>query len=300
MSSEAQHFHEGFFARIIRDARSTLPDATGEHQTLMLEQQLHAVVEHAETATPVIAQPNIHAQTPTHTAIQIADAIAPTPVPSPIASQDSPLPASAARKIINAEVQPSPKGDQHSATVPVSEAVAGQPVHKNATHFPRNTRAMAALQPVKKIPLAITLRDPHAAKAPQAHPLATTVANGKPNTTPVVQNVIAPTLAADVPAVVGNSLELTKVAATDSTPASKRPTLPVAPPVIAESAPVPMGHRLSERKTPAQTLRIGAVTIRVVDAVPEQATSSRSIQAVTRPTVDPIASAESRHFLRTL
>jgi hypothetical protein len=298
VSSEAQHFHEGFFARIIRDARSTLPDATGERQTLMLEQQLHAVVEHAETATPVIAQPNIHAQTPTHTAIQIADAIAPTPMSSPVALQDSPLPASAARKIINAEVQPSPKGDQHSATVPVSEAVAGQPVHKNATHFPRNTRAMAALQPVKKIPLAITLRDPHAAKVPQAHPLVTTVVHGKPNTTPVVRNVIAPTPAADVPAVVG-SFELTKVVPTDSTLASKRPALPVAPPVIAESVPVPM-HRLPERKIQAPALRIGAVTIRVVDAVPEQAASSRSIQSVTHATVDPIASAESRHFLRTL
>jgi hypothetical protein len=298
VSSEAKYFHEGFFARIIRDALCTLPDATGERQPLAFEQQLHAVVEHSESATSAISPSNIPAKTPAQT----MDVHALKPVLQHSSRQDFPQQVPAARKISKAEVQASPPANQYSAVIPATETSALESApgaDKTATSFPRNTRAMAALPPVKKAPLAITMRDSRTAETPtQNHTFTTTVVHKK-SIQASVQAFTAKSPAADVlPAAVTDNPGLIRVERAE--PDSNRETLQVAPPVIAEPAPVIAGHRLPERKTAPPALRIGAVTIRVVDAAPTQAASNRAVQSATTPvSPDSIASAESRHFLRT-
>lgn len=299
MSNEAKHFQEGFFARIIRDALCTLPGATGERQTLAFEQQLHSIVEHSESATPAISPSNIPVKTPAQT----TDTHSLKPVSQHSSRQDSPQQVSAARKIVKAEVQASLPANQYSAVTPATETSALESApgaDKTAARFPRSARAMAALPPVKKTPLAITMRDTHTAKAPtQNHTSATTVVYKKSSRAPV-QAFTTKSPAADVlPAAVTDNPGLTRVERAQ--PDSNRETLQVAPPVIAEPAPAIAGHRLPERKTAPPVLRIGAVIIRVVDAAPAQAASSRAIQSVTTPvSPDSIINAESRHFLRTL
>jgi hypothetical protein len=300
VSSESNNIHRGFFARIIRDALCTLPDVNGEREPLALEQQLQAVVEYSASAMPINPPTNIHAQI----SAQTPDAMAASTVSHSIALQNSLSPVSSARNLINTEVTSSLTADQYSMSAAVSETSSVQTADKTAAHFPRNNRAMAQQQPQKKIPLAITMRD---ARTPKDHRLAPIVQRAE---SAPVQTVVATAPAVDgFPERLTGNPELTKVETARVN--SNRQRLKDALPVIAESAPVfavhhqserPLfEHQIPERKAPPPALRIGAVTIRVVDATPESAVSSRASKPTTHSiAIDPIASAESRHFLRTL
>lgn len=295
MSNEGNIFHSGFFARIIRDALCTLPDANGERQPFALEQQVQAVVEYAETGAPIVAQSN--------TAIKPS-----TSTPDTSAPQDSFLPdaaqrASRADNATHTAAKPSSFADQQSS---VSDTSLVQPADKIAahfprSHFPRNHHAMAQQQAVKKLPLAISAR---AARSSRDHPLAATVQRAEPESAPApVQRVdaTAPAAGAVAEAIISHP-ELTSVAIAGAD--SNRLRLQDAPLVKAEPAPmlavhIP-GRLVPERALPPE-LRIGSVTLRVLDAAPELAVPSRTSKPVTASNaVDPIASAESRHFLRTL
>ena len=307
---------DGFFSRIIRDALSSLPNATGEHQALALEQEMQKVVEHSTVAP---SKPN------TQTSVQ--PAAAHLSIADEIASQ----PAASASHV---KAQPSSINHQHS--VALDEITTAQTANKIAANFPRDQRSFSQhrtqhqvqqeaqqklqrssqvpsqqssqeysqqksqqeSQPKaqravgKKIPLAISMR-----AAPHNQPLAPTAmpVESAAKVDSAAGNVKSGTLAANNTATSGAANTLAP-----ATPASLRQK---AAPVVAESAPVLAEHRPVERKTAAPTLRIGAVTIRVVEPVSPAAVVSR----VNRPAshshpaaVDPIASAESRHFLRTL
>lgn len=290
MSNEGNIFHSGFFARIIRDALCTLPDANGERQPFALEQQVQAVVEYAETGAPIVAQSN--------TAIKPS-----TSTPDTSAPQDSFLPDAALRayradNATHTEAKPSSFADQQSS---VSDTSLVQPADKIAAHFPRNHHAMAQQQAVKKIPLAISAR---AARSSRDHPLAPTVQRAEPAPAPApVQRVdaTAPAAGAVAEAIISHP-ELTSVAIAGAD--SNRLRLQDAPLVKAEPAPVLAVHmpgRLVPERALPPGLRIGSVTLRVLDAAPELAVPSRTSKPVSASNaVDPIASAESRHFLRTL
>lgn len=292
---------DGFFARIIRDALSSLPNTTGEHQALALEQEVQKVVEHS-----TVAPSNLKTQT----SVQ--------PAPTPAAS------------VSNVQARSSSIDDQPS--VAPSEIVTAQAANKIAANFPRNQQAFPQQrtqqtsqqreQPLsqdssqeqsqpraqqaagKKIPLAITLR-----AAPNNQQLAPTAIAAES----AQQSASAAAPATEVYSAAGNA-ESGKLAANKTAtnvaaiklepanPTSQRHSQKAAT-IVAESAPVLADHRPAERKTAAPTLRIGAVTIRVVEAASPAVAASRVNQPNnhTHPAAtDPIASAESRHFLRTL
>lgn len=288
MSSESINVGNGFFARIIRDALCSLPEVSGGREPLALEQQLQVVVEHSESAALATPPSNSHTQSATQT----VDTIAPAIVPHSVALQHSPSPVSSARNIVNAKTTSSPGADQHPVAAAVSETSTLQAADKTAANFPRTNRMLVAQQPVKKIPLAITMRD---ARTSKDRRLAPTVQR-----TESAQTVVATAPAVEsFPKRLTDNLELTS--AETARVEFTRQGLQDAQPVIAESAPLIAAHHMVERKTPPPALRIGAVTIRVVDATPEPAVSSRASKPVAHSiAVDPIASAESRHFLRTL
>ncbi|MBU0801673.1 MAG: hypothetical protein KKA05_11825, partial [Alphaproteobacteria bacterium] len=258
---------DGFFARIIRDALSSLPDTTSERQPLAFEQELQKVVEHS----PVYAQSNLNAQTSAH--MSSADETAP---------QSAPAPAPAA-SVSNVKAKPSSSNEQH--TVALNETVTAKTVDNNAVNFPRNQRALteqtaqqktqqepqqkAQQAAGKKIPLAITMR-----AAPNEQRSVPTAITAEPvqqfASAAAKSHLAAGNAAANKPA--------TNVAATELEPAnptSQRQSLKTAAPIIAESAPVLAEHRLPERKAAPPTLRIGAVTIRVVERAPVAAIASR-------------------------
>ena len=307
---------DGFFARIIRDALSSLPNTTGEHQALALEQEVQKVVEHS-----TVAPSNLNSQTsvqPAAAHLPIADELAPQPAPTPAAS------------VSNVQARSSSIDDQPS--VAPSEIVTAQAANKIAANFPRNQQAFPQQrtqqtsqqreQPLsqdssqeqsqpraqqaagKKIPLAITLR-----AAPNNQQLAPTAIPAES----AQQSASAAAPATEVYSAAGNA-ESGKLAANKTAtnvaaiklepanPTSQRHSQKAAT-IVAESAPVLADHRPAERKTAAPTLRIGAVTIRVMEAASPAVAASRINQPNnhTHPAVtDPIASAESRHFLRTL
>lgn len=302
---------DGFFARIIRDALSSLPNTTGEHQALALEQEVQKVVEHS-----TVAPSNLKTQT----------SVQPAPTPAASAS--------------NVQARSSSIDDQHS--VAPSEIVTAQTANKIAANFPRNQRffpqqraqqraqqtsqqgeqqtSQQREQPLsqessqeqsqpraqqaagKKIPLAITLR-----AAPNNQQLAPTAIPAES----AQQSASAVAPAAKVNSAAGNAESgklaanktVTNVAAIKLESANPTSQRQKAAPMVAESAPVLADHRPAERKTAAPTLRIGAVTIRVVEAASPAVAASRINQPNhhTHPAAtDPISSAESRHFLRTL
>ena len=299
---------DGFFSRIIRDALSSLPNATGEHQALALEQEVQKVVEHSAVAP---SKPNTQTSVqPAAAHLSIADEIAPQPAAS----------------TSHVKAKSSSINDQHS--IAPGEIVTAQAANKIAANFPRDQRSFpqqSAQQIVqqesqrksqpslqapsqehsqqksqpeaqrvaeKKIPLAITAR-----AAPNSQPLAPTAmpVESAAKVNSAAGNVKSGTLAANKTATssAANTLE-------SATATSQRQK---AAPVVAESVPVLAEHRPAERKTAAPTLRIGAVTIRVVEAASPAVAASRINQPNNHShtaATDPIASAESRHFLRTL
>lgn len=287
MSSESNNVGNGFFARIIRDALCTLPDASGERQPLALEQQVQAVVEYAETGAPIIAQSNTAAKPSISTTDTFITAL-----------QDSFLPDASLRtphvdNTINPDAKPSSFADQQSA---VSETSVVRSADKITANFSHNHRAMAQQQSVKKMPLAITARAARTSKDHQPAPIVQRAESAPaPVETPIAT---APADENSPEAIIG------KPASTSIETASANSTrlhLQDAPPVMAESAPMLAVHHAIERKTPPPALRIGSVTIRVVDAAPEPAVSNRASKPVAHSVaVDSIASAESRHYLRTL
>lgn len=293
MSNEGNIFHSGFFARIIRDALCTLPDANGERQPFALEQQVQAVVEYAETGAPIVAQSN--------TAIKPS-----TSTPDTSAPQDSFLPDAALRayradNATHTAAKPSSFADQQSSVSETSVAQSADKIaaHFPRSHFPRNHHAMAQQQAVKKIPLAISAR---AARSSRDHPLAPTVQHAESAPAPVQRVDATAPAAGAVAEVIISQPELTRVAITGAD--SNRLRLQDASLVKAEPAPmlaVHMPGRLVPERALPPGLRIGSVTLRVLDAAPELAVPSRTSKPVTASNaVDPIASAESRHFLRTL
>jgi hypothetical protein len=287
VSSEPNNIHIGFFARIIRDALCTLPDTSGEPQPLALEQQVQTVVEYGETDAPISAQLNT-----------VAKPSVPTLDTVTTAPQDSFLPEASPRasrpdKTINTKSKPSSFADQQSA---VSETFVVQSADKTGANFPRTHRAIAQQQSVKKMPLAVTAR---AASTSKDHQPAPNVQRAESAPAPVETRIATAPADETFPAAIIRKPESTNVETARAD--SKRLRLQDAPPVMAESAPVLAAHHTVERKTPPPALRIGSVTIRVVDVAPEQAVSSRASKPVANSiAVDPIASAESRHFLRTL
>jgi hypothetical protein len=302
VSSESNNIHSGFFARIIRDALCTLPDVSSEREPMAFEQQVQAVVEYAESATPVKSPSNLHTQTATQT----PNAIAPATVSPAIALQNSPAPAASVHSANNAKTKASSITDQHSiavalsekATAPADQSAANSP-HSSPHSSPHNHSALVQRQAGKKIPLAISMRD-----APHDRGLAATgVAAQKYVTAAAPAAKVDPArVSAEPDKAALNTRAAANVKSTQAEPANpstQRQTPPTAAPIIAKSALAE--HRLPERKAAAPSLRIGAVTIRVVDAAPEPAVSSRASKPTAHSSaVDPIASAESRHFLRTL
>jgi len=291
VSSESNNFQSGFFARIIRDALCNLPDASGERQPFALEQQVQAVVEYAETGAPITAQSNTAAKPSTS-----------TPDTFTTAPQDSFLPdASLRASRADTKAKPPSVAAQQLA---VSETSVVQSADKIAAdfprnHFPRNHRAMVQQQSVKKIPLAITARDARTSKDHQPAPI---VQRAESAPAPVQRvDATAPADGAVAEAIISHP-ELTSVAIAGAD--SNRLRVQDAPVVKAESAPVLPVHlpgRLVPERAVPPALRIGSVTLRVLDAAPEPAVPSRAGKPVAGSSaVDPIANAESRHFLRTL
>ncbi len=291
MSRESNNVHNGYFARIIRDALCRLPDMNDECEPLMLEQQ---VVEYAESATPVKSPSNI-----ARISTQTPETLTPATVSQAIALQNSPAPAASAHGADNAKAKAS---DQHSIATAFNE-IATAPADKSAADFPHNTphnhRALTQQHAGKKVPLAITVRH-----APNDQELAATrVAAQKYATATAPAAKADPAMVSAEPApATANTITATNIKSTKTEPANpttQRQPPPTAAPLIAKSARAE--DRLPERKAAAPSLRIGAVTIRVVDAAPAPAVSSQASRPAARSSgVDPIASAESRHFLRTL
>lgn len=308
MSGELNNIHSGFFARIIRDALCTLPDVSGEREPTALEQQVQAVVEYAGSATPVKASPSFHTQTATQT----PDAVA--PVSPAVALKNSPASAASVHSADNAKtrasfvtVQPSIAAAlSEVATAPADNVAANSPRNfannspQNSPHnSPHNHRALAQQQAGKKIPLAISIR-----YASHDRGLATTgIAAQKyvAATTPAAKADPAKVSAEPDKAALNNhaAANVKSTQAGPANPTTQRQTPPTAMPITAK--PALAEHRLPERKAVAPSLRIGAVTIRVVDAAPAPVLPGRASKLPAHSgVVDPIASAESRHFLRTL
>ena len=288
MSSESKNFHDGFFARIIRDALCTLPDAGVEQQPSALAQQwAHSV---AEPDTLANAALNVSAQNNDATAI--------TPV-----QENSPVSASVPAKFAAAATLPLFSPDRLSTQNANLETVSSTPAtDKASAKLPLITQQLiAAAKPAKKVPLAITMRDPHTVKAPSQYSEMSVAITPAKLMRLSEQIATTQSLNVESPAVAVTA-HLGRATVDVPQPDSPRETLRVAQqPVIAESAPVIAVHHLPERKTPSPALRIGAVTIRVIDVVQEQAVANRIGQPVKSPLLaDPITNAESRHFLRTL
>ena len=276
---------------------------------MALEQQVQAVVEYAGSATPVKASPSFRTQTATQT----PDAVA--PVSPAVALKNSPASAASVHSADNAKTRASFVTDQHSMAAALSEVATAPAADNGAANSPRNFannspqnsphnsphnhRALAQQQAGKKIPLAISMR-----YASHDRGLAATEV--------AAQKYVAATIPAAKadPAKVSaepdkaalNTHAAANVKSTQAGPANpttQRQTPPTAVPITAK--PALAEHRLPERKAVAPSLRIGAVTIRVVDAAPAPVLPGRASKpAAHSGVVDPIASAESRHFLRTL
>lgn len=300
---------DGFFSRIIRDALSSLPNATGEYHVLPVEQELTMLTERSTAAAP---------QSDSHRSAQTVDTKVSTGVAQKTQKNSAlpPSPASAAdghRTNIGKSLSDI---NQHSgapgeiATAQIANSIAADFPHDQRLLTPQPSSQQSSQQHSqklsppgapqaagKKMPLAITLRA--APNSQPLAPLAISVESAQPSASSQVNSSAGKTESGTLSAnktatsVAANTLEL-------ANPTSQRQK---AAPVVAESAPVLAEHSPAERKIPPPTLRIGAVTIRVVEPVSPAAVVSRVNRPAshTQPAAtDPIASAESRHFLRTL
>ena len=308
---------DGFFARIIRDALTSLPDATGEHQVLPVEQELQLLTEHSTAHSLPQSDSQTLAQTPDTKA---GSDVAQNTALHPSSAADGHR-ARSAKSLTTFEQNSTALDEQPNAQA--AKKVADSLVHnvahnsvaqQNAVNFPRNTRAMAKQQPPQKMPLSINLRNRAAPSergeavtaesAQQSIMSAAPAASAHPPTGKATPHEMAANRESN-----SRAAELANTTVPRSTlhkTSIHQPTsqgLQTVAPRVAESVPLVNEHRLAERKIATPTLRIGAVTIRVVEAAPP-ATATNRINPPTSHShtaaVDPIASAESRHFLRTL
>ncbi|WP_323813539.1 hypothetical protein [Cellvibrio sp. NN19] len=295
MSGKINNFQQGFFARIIRDALTPLPDDSHARPAFELEesvqQMLSPVTDTHLNSSAQDSQHKLSANTSTpadnsRVAVNFSDPVAQPAMVNPSGTDAPHVVANNASTLVDKQARIAT-----SATQPLTQSVTAP-----APVLPTKVIQSAS----KKMPLRISTRSAPTFDQPVFHsqPVNQQQLNrpifNKQHLTP------APDLTS---ARQPTTSEASTSQGERSAHESAQPQVSMAEPhcskrLLSESV---LAERLALEKPSAPQLRIGAVSIRVIDSAPAQAAAQRPSDVGKKAQIsDAITSADSRQFLRTL